>query len=318
MDWNKLSEKRKKEISKSKPVFIIGSRELSKAKIKKIKFSLSKSKILWGILKNRYILDFEDCPQFETMKKEDLLDSLDNQIEILEYFQRDLKYILKELDFSAVIFVNASWSKMLHIREEFWCVLNKKIPYKLVSPFVDEKEAKKYFDKKNKKLKEKSKIISFEFASWEVGSHRTKSKKLSDLEFMKVVDQVAKMSFDHVKQIGAVLVKEDVVLAYAHNKIVPFETYAMHYGSVREKNFAPINDQNYYDTNHAEVELLLYALKNKLDLKGSSLYINVLPCPFCTKMILGTDISEIVYKEDHSDGYGYDMLIKGGKKVRRI
>lgn len=321
MDWNKLSEKRKKELAKTKSVFIVGSRELSQNKIEKIISSVSKAKMLWGILKEPYILGFENCPQFETLKKSDLENIIDeSKVTILEYFERDLKYILKELDFCAVIFIHASWERMLHLREEFWIVLNKKIPYKLVSPFVDEEEAVTYL--KNKKEKIKTLVKPRRVKSDEIEEkskvQNPKSKDLNDSEIMEVVGEVAKMSFDHVKQIGAVLAKDGKIIEYAHNKIVPFETYAMHYGSVREKNFSPLNDQNYHDTNHAEVELLIKAVKNKIDLKDTSLYINVLPCPSCARMISSTDISEIVYRDDHSDGYGFDLLTKAGKKVRRI
>jgi deoxycytidylate deaminase len=48
-----------------------------------------------------------------------------------------------------------------------------------------------------------------------------------------------------------------------HNQVVPYETHAMHHGSLREKNFSPAKDQNFYDTVHAEMNALLIALKNK-------------------------------------------------------
>jgi deoxycytidylate deaminase len=107
-------------------------------------------------------------------------------------------------------------------------------------------------------------------------------------------------------------------LGGAFNKVVPYQTYAMHHGSAREKNFSPANDLNHYDTIHAEVALLINAQKNKTDLAGTTLFINLMPCPTCARMLSQTDIEEFVYSVDHSDGYAVKMLEAAGKKVRRV
>jgi deoxycytidylate deaminase len=99
---------------------------------------------------------------------------------------------------------------------------------------------------------------------------------------------------------------------------VPFQTYAMHHGASRERHFSPPNDLNHYDTVHAEVEMLIQAQKSHLDLNSTSLFINVLPCPPCSRMLAETMISEVVYINDHSSGYAVQILELSGKKVRRV
>jgi deoxycytidylate deaminase len=79
-----------------------------------------------------------------------------------------------------------------------------------------------------------------------------------------------------------------------------------------------MNDLNHYDVNHAEVELITQAVRDHLDLAGTTLFINVLPCPTCARMLTSTDIAEFVYAEDHSSGYAIRMLEAAGKTVRRI
>ncbi len=91
----------------------------------------------------------------------------------------------------------------------------------------------------------------------------------------------------------------------------------MHNGALRERHFSPPNDLNYYDTVHAEVELLLEAQRQKLSLKNTSLCINLLPCPTCSRMIASSDILEVVYAFDHSEGYAVSLLERAGKIVRR-
>nr|AIA17188.1 Cytidine and deoxycytidylate deaminase zinc-binding region [uncultured bacterium] len=108
------------------------------------------------------------------------------------------------------------------------------------------------------------------------------------------------------------------LLATTFNPVVPYQTYAMHHGASREINFSPPHDLNHYDTTHAEVELVIKAQKEKIDLKGTILFINLLPCPTCARMLSRTDIAEFVYVQDHSDGYAVKMLEASGKKVRRL
>jgi len=108
------------------------------------------------------------------------------------------------------------------------------------------------------------------------------------------------------------------LIATSFNRVVPYQTYAMHNGAAREKNFSPMHDLNHYDTNHAEVELIIKAQKLGIDLHGTTLFINLLPCPTCARMFVSTDIAEFVYREDHSDGYAVKMLETAGKAVRRV
>jgi deoxycytidylate deaminase len=92
----------------------------------------------------------------------------------------------------------------------------------------------------------------------------------------------------------------------------------MHYGAAREIHFSPPHDVNHYDTVHAEVELILQASRQKIGLKDTSFFINTLPCPMCARMLSQTDIKELVYQNDHSEGYAIKMLEACGKIVRRL
>jgi deoxycytidylate deaminase len=309
-NWNTISQSTKQKINKTKPIFIIGPRDLSEKRIDEITTLIgSKKTLLWGCVKEKFIEGLENSIQFKTLDLDKLTANLkplesELKIEILNYYQRDLKYIIKELDFSVVIFINGSWYKMIHLKEEFWTIINKKIPHKFLSPFSSEKEAKEYVDE-----------IKLHYSE---NKFYDLKKKYTDEQLLKVSVDIAKQSFDWVYQTGAVLAKEGKVITSTYNSIVPYESYSMHFGSVREKNFSPPNDQNHYDTNHAEVELILKCLNEKIDTKDSSLYINLLPCSTCARMICRSDIKEIVYQHDHSEGYAHKLLTKAGKFVRRV
>jgi deoxycytidylate deaminase len=300
IDWNNITKTDKKQLDKR--IFIVAPISLSKDSIVMIYKALSKKgEVVLGIAKEKYVDGLEKSEQFEMLSESMVPDT----ITTLSYFQRDLKYILDEIRFSGVIFINGSWSRSLHLREEFWKVVNRKTPYKLMSPFVNEEEAMACSEKykiKNSKLKENLKRI----------------KISNDKDAMKLISEVSVCSFDWTGQVGAVLIKSGKVLAAEYNKNLPYLTYAMHHGSVREKNFSPPGDQNHYDTNHAEVRILIESMKNKLKIDGATLYINVMPCPACARMLSESGIKEVVYTHDHSEGYALSLFEKCGIKTRRL
>ena len=43
-----------------------------------------------------------------------------------------------------------------------------------------------------------------------------------------------------------------------------------------------------------------------------------MPCPTCARAIAKTEIEEVVYELDHSDGYAVKLLESSGKKIKRV
>ena len=309
--WSQLSQEKKAKIAKDKFIFIFGSVEMTPNRIKDLATKIvKKHKLIFGVLDHKYIEGFEKCPQFETLSKQELEKTISKlsepekkNISILKYKQKYSHYIINELKPTAVILINDSWQQAFHYTKNYYSLNKHKIPFKFMSPFVSEDEA---IDYAKLKLKKMPKLPIDE------------QKKYDDKKLINLSDQAARRSFDHTFQTGAILAKNGHFLLAAHNRIVPFETYARHYGCQKEQNLAPSQDLNFFDNNHAEIELLIQAQEQKIDLKNTTLYINLLPCPTCARMISQTQISKIVYQYDHSNGYAHSLLKKAGKIVRRI
>lgn len=356
-NWNEYAFKSKKEIKQLKPVFIVAPRQISKKRfIQLFKKYATHNNVLFGIAKEPFIKGFENQPQFKALQFSDIQEITEkiekspatNRLHFLYYMQSDLPHILEKLLFTQVALIHASWHKVFHTRPEFFQLIKHNITYEFLSPFVDEKEAIEYESNiKKEMLSPLEKFIyGYEF-------------KTED-EIFEVVKLAASQSFDNSFQIGAVLVDsknpdKKTLIDYAHNKIVPFETYAMLNGYQREIHMSSPNDTNHYDTNHAEVELITKLIgrsyqslqersirdtkiphevnryKSNINmpsfhgyntrmssLSELTLYINVLPCPTCARMLCSTPIQTIKYKIDHSEGYAYDLLKKAGKNVVRV
>jgi deoxycytidylate deaminase len=310
-DWGDLAFGSKKPVNNLKAAFIAAPRELSAARFTQlVKEYLPKGNIILGLAKEDYVLGFEDQPQFATLQRksvQSVIDKVNNspskhRIATLVYAQRDLLHVINGLDIRQFIGVNGSWKYSFHTQAPYYALIQRSIPYTLVSPFADEAEAQDYA-KRTKLLRPPARGI------------------FDERQMLDIAAQAAKQSYDYSFQTGTSLGRKKgnkyALLATTCNPVVPYQTYAMHHGAARETNFSPPHDINHYDTVHAEVGLIIKAQKENIDLMGTTLFINLLPCPTCARMLSQTDIAEFVYQEDHSDGYAIKMLELAGKKVRR-
>ncbi|MEO6761275.1 MAG: deaminase [Candidatus Saccharimonadales bacterium] len=317
-DWNEVAFGSKKPLKDLQAIFIIAPRQLSQARLKQlIKTYLPKGNILLGIAKEPFVDGFEDQPQFRMLEQASIQRFVDqigsstssNKLYTISYFQRNLPHVLEKLQFKHIVGINGSWRRSFHLRPEYYVLAQQKADYELVSPFVDELEAISY-------AADMDKLTSSTF------DELVKEKSvLTESEMINLAKASARQSFDHSFQTGAVLgsktPKGYKLLTTSYNRVVPYQTYAMLQGSEREKHFSPPNDMNFYDTVHAETMLLINSLRQNIKLADTTLFINLLPCPNCSRMLAETDITEVVFEMDHSDGFAIELLEKVGKIVRR-
>lgn len=316
-DWGQLAFSSKKPVNSLDGIFIAAPRELSQQRfIQLIKRYLPKGNIILGISKEDHVSGFEGQPQFKMLRLDQVQavidkvnnSSLPHRIAVLFYHQREIKYLLQDLEFKRTIFINGSWKYAFHTQEPFYVLINKKTPYELVSPFVDEDEARKY-----------ASIAAREMYDPNIDQI---GNRFSETDLMELAGEVAKQSFDYSFQTGVILGRKVSsmyeYLVGSYNAVVPYQTYAMHHGASRERNFSPPHDLNHYDAVHAEMDLIVRAGNDHIDLKGTSLFINLLPCPTCARILTRTGIEEFIYAHDHSQSYAIAMLEAAGKKVRRL
>lgn len=320
-DWTDVAFGDKKPIKALKAIFIAAPREISQARFKQlIKTYLPQGNIVLGLSREPYVAGFEGQPQFRMLQASAMQKIIDrvnsaaspHKIYTLHYFQRELPFLLEKLVFKKALFVNGSWRYAFHVSPAYYILASKQLPYQLISPFTDEAEAKRYEQTTLAEIARLDSEMAFPGA-------------YSDAELLAIAQKSATRSFDYGFQTGLALGEpmpgepgKYRLLVATYNKVVPFQTYALLHGASREVHFSPPNDLNHYDTVHAETCLLIEAQKAGHNLAGTTLFINLLPCPPCARMLSQTDINEFVYSIDHSDGYAVKMLEAAGKKVRRI
>jgi deoxycytidylate deaminase len=323
-DWADLAFGSKKPVKDLKAIFIAAPREVSIERFKQlVKEYLPQGNIVLGIAKEPYVDGLEDQPQFRMLQAATVQPVIDqvnaasktHHIYTLVYFQRELPHLIEKLHFKRAVLVNGSWKYVFHVSAAYYMLAAQHIPYDMVSPFTDEAEAKAYERRTDKAIIKR--LDALELLS---------KRSYTEAELLHIAALSASRSYDYSFQTGTALAKPIAgkpgsykLLSATYNKVVPYQTYAMLHGASREKHFSPPNDLNHYDAVHAEVCMLIEAQKARnADLHGTTLFINLLPCPSCARMLSQTDISEFVYSIDHSDGYALRMLEAAGKKVRRV
>lgn len=296
-------------------IFIAAPRELSARRFTEIvKHYLPKGNIVLGISEEPFVVGFEDQPQFRMLEQKTvqaLIDKIQKskspyKVYPLLYSQKDLEIIASSLhEDQRVLLVNGSWKYTFHNHPAYKILTENKVPIKFISPFTDEDEARAYAQ---------------EHASFVDLPQR--GELLSEEEMFTAAELASTQSFDYSFQTGAALGKKHdgkyEIIATAYNKVIPYQTYAMHHGNSREKNKSRPHDTNHYDTIHAEMVFLVEAARGLYDLDGSTLFVNLLPCPNCARTLSQTTIDSVVYRNDHSGGYASELMKLCGKKVKRM
>lgn len=302
------------EISTKNAIFIVAPRELSIRRFAQLlKRYLPKANIILGLSKEPYVAGFEDQPQFKMLQLSDVelvIDKINDanpphSIYTYEYAQPKLNAILQSHNFKRILLVNGSWKYAFHNSDAYKTLVDRGIEFKYISPFAGEDEARAY---------EITHAPHLDFP--EPGT------VLSEKDMIAAADQAALQSFDYSFQTGVSLGRKAgdgyEFITTAFNEVIPYQTYALHHGNSREKNVSKPHDTNHYDTVHAEMQLLTKALAQSIDLTGTTLFVNLLPCPNCARTLSQTAISEFVYRNDHSDGYAVQLLEACSKSVKRV
>jgi dCMP deaminase len=190
---------------------------------------------------------------------------------------------------------------MLHLREEYWLMLRNKIAVKQLSNFNSESEAVHYLESISKQI---AKIIKFDH-----------NKKYGDRELLELASKASLASWDWTFRAGAVLSKNGEVIATSHNTVLPAEYSMLLKGSRKEKYFSPPQDQNFYDTNHAEMELLITAAAKSVNLSECEMHVNLMPCEGCARVLARSGIKKIIYGIEQTQKHSYEILKSSGVDV---
>lgn len=129
-----------------------------------------------------------------------------------------------------------------------------------------------------------------------------------DIAYLKMAAEWAKLSYCKRKQVGALIVKERMIISDGYNGTPSgFENIC--------------EDEEGYTkwyVLHAEANAILKVASSTHNCKDATLYITLSPCRECSKLIHQSGIKQVVYIHDYSDRSGIEFLNKAGVETQQI
>lgn len=138
-----------------------------------------------------------------------------------------------------------------------------------------------------------------------------------DEYFMKLANEVATRTTCMRRAVGAVIVKDNRILATGYNGVPSGLAHCAQVGCLRQELGIPSGQRNEICRGlHAEQNAIIQAAKYGPLINGAKIYVNTQPCVVCAKMLINAGIEEIVYQNPYPDELAMSLLKEAGTKVR--
>lgn len=129
-----------------------------------------------------------------------------------------------------------------------------------------------------------------------------------DKAYLRMAMEWSKLSHCNRKQVGALLVKEGMIISDGYNGTPSGFC-----------NDCEDDDGNtHWYVLHAEANAIMKVAKSNNSARNSTLYITLSPCRDCSKLVLQAGIKRVVYMLEYKDRGGLDFLIEAGVETVHI
>ncbi|RMF06076.1 deaminase [Candidatus Woesearchaeota archaeon] len=126
-----------------------------------------------------------------------------------------------------------------------------------------------------------------------------------DEYFMTIARQVASRSTCDRKFVGAVIVRDRMILSTGYNGSIRGLPHCSEVGHMMENGHCVA-------TVHAEANAIVQAARNGVNINGADIYVTASPCWNCFKMIANAGIKRIFFGEFYRDERIYEFSKKAG------
>ncbi|MCM1367317.1 MAG: cytidine/deoxycytidylate deaminase family protein [Roseburia sp.] len=142
-----------------------------------------------------------------------------------------------------------------------------------------------------------------------------------DDRFMDIAHTVASWSscYQDNRQIGAVIAKNKRIMTTGYNGASSGIQSCKEKGEcLRRKLNIPSGTRHElcYAT-HAEQNAIIQAARMGICIDGATLYCTHQPCAICTKMIINSGITRVVYENGYPDDFSLELFKEAGVDIER-
>ncbi len=139
--------------------------------------------------------------------------------------------------------------------------------------------------------------------------------------FLRIAEIVASRATCMRRQVGAVIVRENRILATGYNGAPNGISHCSERkgGCLREAREIPSGQrQELCRGLHAEQNAILQAAAFGVSLKGAVLFCTHQPCITCAKMLINAGIQKVYFSGEYPDSLALEMLDEGKIQLERI
>lgn len=137
-------------------------------------------------------------------------------------------------------------------------------------------------------------------------------EKIKQLRYDKAYLRMAKtwseLSHCNRKQVGAIIVKDGMIISDGFNGTP----------SGFDNCCESVTGETHWYVLHAEANAILKVAKSTHNCHGATLYLTLSPCKDCSKLVIQSGITRLVYINSYKDTSGIDFLALAGIEVEQI
>lgn len=131
--------------------------------------------------------------------------------------------------------------------------------------------------------------------------------------FLQLADLVASRSTCLRRQVGAVLVRDERIIATGYNGAPRGIQHCLEAGCLREKMGIPSGERYELCRGvHAEQNAIINAAYYGVSTKGAILYCTNQPCLICARMIINAGIIKVVHRGNFDDDFALQFMEEAG------
>ncbi len=138
--------------------------------------------------------------------------------------------------------------------------------------------------------------------------YTTEKQLRYDTAYLKMALEWAKLSHCERKQVGALIVKNRMIISDGYNGT------PTGYDNCCENE----SGETHWYVLHAEANALTKIAQSNHNAKGATLYITLSPCKECSKLILQAGIKRVVYINGYKDDSGLKFLSESGIELTQV
>lgn len=136
----------------------------------------------------------------------------------------------------------------------------------------------------------------------------SQKKSKYDKAYLRIAKEWGQLSYCQRKKVGAIIVRDKMIISDGYNG-----TPSGFENCCEDED----NNTKWYVL-HAEANAISKVARSTQLCEGATLYITLLPCKDCSKLIHQSGIKRVVYHQEYKDASGLDFLRKAGVEVELI